>query len=205
MPTQSEIDSKKAAGSTAYVKIPFENKHYIPYAASASNTAISINSKHPERAMQLIGLMNTEKGKDLYNLLVFGIEGEHYTKVNDKEIQPIGYTSQPTSESPYGQYRFAMGNTFNGYEIYMQDKSPIYDNDFIKSVNDKAEDSKLRGFTLDTDPIKMELAQVTAVIGEYKKSLNSGARLILWDCTKNSNKNLLRPAMIKSLRKFNVR
>ena len=30
MPTQSEIDSKKAAGSTAYVKIPFENKHYIP-------------------------------------------------------------------------------------------------------------------------------------------------------------------------------
>lgn len=85
MPTQSEIDSKKAAGSTAYVKIPFENKHYIPYAASASNTAISINSKHPERAMQLIGLMNTEKGKDLYNLLVFGIEGEHYTKVNDKE------------------------------------------------------------------------------------------------------------------------
>ena len=99
MPTQSEIDSKKAAGSTAYVKIPFENKHYIPYAASASNTAISINSKHPERAMQLIGLMNTEKGKDLYNLLVFGIEGEHYTKVNDKEIQPIGYTSQPTSEA----------------------------------------------------------------------------------------------------------
>lgn len=41
--------------------------------------------------MQLIGLMNTEKGKDLYNLLVFGIEGEHYTKVNDKEIQPIGF------------------------------------------------------------------------------------------------------------------
>ena len=36
--------------------------------------------------MQLIGLMNTEKGKDLYNLLVFGIEGEHYTKVNDKEF-----------------------------------------------------------------------------------------------------------------------
>ena len=48
-----------------------------------------------------------------------------------------------------------MGNTFNGYEIYMQDKNPIYDNEFIKSVNEKAEDSKLRGFTLDTDPIKM--------------------------------------------------
>lgn len=175
MPTQSEIDSKKAAGSTAYVKIPFDNSHYIPYAASASNTAISINSKHPERAMQLIALMNTEKGKDLYNLLTFGIEGEHYTKVNDKEIQPIGYTSQPTSDSPYGQFRFATGNSFNGYEIYMEDKSPIYQNDFIKKVNEEAAPSKLRGFTLDTDPIKMELTQVTAVVGEYKKSLNSGA------------------------------
>lgn len=174
-PTQSEIDSKKAAGSTAYVKIPMEDKHYIPYAASASNTAISMNSKHPERAMQLIGLMNTPEGKDLYNLLVYGIEGEHYTKVNDNEIQPIGYTSQPTSESPYGQYRWAIGNTFNGYEIYMEDKSEVLKNDFIKSVNENAAPSKLQGFTLDTDPIKIELAQVTAVVGEYKSSLNSGA------------------------------
>ncbi len=175
MPTQSEIDSKKAAGSTAYVKIPFENKHYIPYAASASNTAISMNSTHPERAMKLIGLMNTAEGKDLYNLLVYGIEGEHYTKVNENEIQPIGYTSQPTSESPYGQYRWAVGNTFNGYEIYMEDKGEVYKNEFIKKVNEDASSSKLQGFTLDTDPIKIELAQVTAVVGEYKTSLNSGA------------------------------
>ncbi len=175
MPTKSEIESKKAAGNTAYVKIPLEDKHYIPYAASASNTAISINSAHPERAMKLIELMNTEKGKDLYNLLVYGIEGEHYTKVNDNEIQPIGYTSQPTSDSPYGQYKWAVGNTFNAYEVYMEDKSPTLKNDFIKSVNDAAAPSKLQGFTLDTDPIKMELTQVSAVVGEYKKSLNSGA------------------------------
>lgn len=175
MPTESEIESKKAAGNTAYVKIPFESKHYIPYAASASNTAISINSAHPERAMKLIELMNTEKGKDLYNLLVYGIEGEHYTKVNDNEIQPIGYTSQPTSDSPYGQYKWAVGNTFNAFEIYMKDKSPTLKNEFIKSVNDSADASKLQGFTLDTNPIKMELTQVSAVVGEYKASLNSGA------------------------------
>lgn len=175
MPTQSEIDTKKASGSTVYVKIPFDDNHYIPYMASASNTAISVNSKHPERAMQLMALMNTEEGKDLYNLLTFGIEGEHYTKVNENEIQPIGYTSQPTSESPYGQFRFATGNSFNGYEIYMEDKNPIYENEFIKKINEEADPSKMRGFTLDTDPIKMELAQVTAVVGEYKKSLNSGA------------------------------
>lgn len=175
MPTQSEIDSKAAAGSTAYVKIPFDNWHYIPYAAASTNTAISINSEHPERAMKLIALMNTEEGKDLYNLLVYGIEGEHYTKVNENEIQPVGYTSQPTSDSPYGQYKWAIGNTFNAYEVYQEDKSLTLQNSFIESVNDNAKDSKLRGFTLDTDPIKMELTQVQAVMGEYTKSLNSGA------------------------------
>lgn len=175
MPTQSEIDTKKAANSEAYVKIPFENKHYIPYAASASATAISMNSENPERAIKLIELMNTAKGKDLYNLLVYGIEGENYNKVNDTEIQPVGYTSQPTADSPYGQYRWAVGNTYNGYEIYMKDKSEVLKNTFIKKVNDEASPSRLKGFTLDTDPIKIELAQVTAVVGEYKTSLASGA------------------------------
>ena len=175
MPTQAEIEAQNVATKPAYVKIPFDDEHYIPYMASASNTAISMICENPERAMKLIALMNTAKGKELNDLLVYGIEGEHYTKINDKEVQPIGYTSQPTSESPYGQYRWAVGNTFHGYEIYMENKNPIYTNDFIKNLNESARASKLQGFTLDTDPIKIELAQVTAVIGEYKTSLNSGA------------------------------
>ncbi|WOO37737.1 ABC transporter substrate-binding protein [Anaerocolumna sp. AGMB13020] len=174
-PTESEIATSEAAGSTAYVKIPFDNSHYIPYAAAATNMAISSNSKNPERAMQLIELMNTEKGKDLYNLMVYGIEGKHYNKINDKEIQPIGYTSQPTADSPYGQYNWAIGNIFNGYEIYMENKPLTLQSDFIRQVNADAAPSKLKGFTLDTDPIKTELAQVNAVIGEYKTTLNSGA------------------------------
>lgn len=175
LPTQTEIDKAAASGKSAFVHIPTENSHYIPYAASATNTAISINSKNPERAIKLIDLMNTDKGKDLYNLLVFGIEGKHYTKVNDKEIEPIGYTTQANSDSPYGQYKWAVGNTFNAYEMYMKDKNVIYTNDFIKKINEEAKASDLKGFTLDTDPIKTELAQVTAVMGEYTKTLNSGA------------------------------
>ena len=174
-PTDSEIAAGEAGGTPVYVKIPFDNWHYIPYTASATNMAISTSCKNPERAMQLIELMNTEKGKDLYNLMVYGIEGKHYTKVNDNEIEPIGYSSQPTADSPYGQFKWAIGNTFNGYEIYMEDKPVILQNDFIEKVNADAKPSKLKGFSLDTDPIKTELAQVNAVIGEYKKTLSSGA------------------------------
>lgn len=174
-PTESEIATSEAAGSTAYVKIPFDNSHYIPYAASATNMAISANSKNPERAMQLLELLNTKKGKDLYNLMVYGIEGKNYNKINDNEIEPIGYSSQPTADSPYGQYNWAIGNIFNGYELYMKDKPLTMQNEFIKQLNADAAPSKMQGFTLDTDPIKTELAQVNAVIGEYKSTLASGA------------------------------
>ena len=174
-PTKAEIEAKKNSGSEAYVKIPCDSEHYIPYAASASNTAISINSKNPERAMKLLALMNTKKGKELYNILACGIEGKHYNRVNETEIEPIGYTTQPTADSPYGQYKWAIGNTYNAYEIYMEDKSETLKNEFIKKINAEAKPSKLRGFTLNTDNIKTELAQVNAVIGEYKTTLNSGA------------------------------
>lgn len=174
-PTESEIKANTASGKLSFVKIPTENSHYIPYAASATATAISINSKNPVRAIKLIELMNTPKGKDMYNLLVYGIEGKHYNKINDNEIEPIGYTSQATSDSPYGQYKWAVGSIFNGYEIYMEDKSVIHKNEFIKELNENAAASDLKGFTLDTDPIKTELAQVSAVMGEFTKTLNSGA------------------------------
>ena len=75
-------------------------------------------------------------------------------RVNDNEIEPIGYSSQPTADSPYGQYKWAVGNTYHAYEIYMPDKSVTLKNEFIKQVNDEASASKLKGFTLNTDNIK---------------------------------------------------
>lgn len=177
MPSESDIETAKENGTFVYVNIPFYDEHYIPFSAAASSTAISSSCKNPERAIKLIELMNTEKGKDLYNLLVYGIEGEHYHKLEgDDHIVPVGYVNNvPTKNTPYGQYKWALGNSFNAYEIYSDSSNKILQKDFIKKVNDDARASKLMGFTLDTDPIKEELKQVDAVVDEYKTLLNSGA------------------------------
>lgn len=177
MPSQTDIENAKSTGAQVFVKIPFYSEHYIPFTAAASSTAISSNCKNPERAIQLIELMNTEKGKDLYNLLAFGIEGVHYTKKDDDSIIPVGYgiNNAPVKSTPYGQYKWALGNSFNAYEIYSETPNKILEKEFIKKVNDDARPSKLMGFTLDTEPIKDELKQVDAVIEEYKTLLNSGA------------------------------
>ena len=51
----------------------------------------------------------------------------------------------------------------------------------------------------------MELAQVTAVIGEYKKSLNSGAAADPMGLYEEFQQKLIAAGDDKSLRKFNVR
>ena len=175
-PTESEIESAEEMGIEPYVTIPFCGTHYIPYAAAATAVAIPSNCENPEKAIQLIDLMNTEKGKDLYNLLVYGIENVHYKKVTEDTIIPFGYdySGVPTQYTAYGQYKWVIGNTFNAYEIYGDNISPVLKKDFIEKINNEAVPSKLMGFTLDTTPIKDELKQVDAVVEEYAPLLNTG-------------------------------
>jgi len=178
VPSEGIVKTAEENGEQIYVDIPFDNEHYIPSMAAATSTAISTNCKNPERAIKLIELMNTEKGKDLYNLLVYGIEGIHYSKTEDGKIIPVGYDAKgaPHKETtPYGQYKWAVGNTFNAYEIYSEDENKLLTKEFIKSVNENARTSKLMGFKLNTDPIKDELKQIDAVVNEYKVILNSGS------------------------------
>ena len=90
---------------------------------------------------------------------------------------PVGYSANgtPTKDSPYGQYKWALGNTFNAYEVYSEDDNKLLKKEFIKKVNDSARSSKIMGFKLNTEPIKDELKQIDAVVEEYKTILNSGA------------------------------
>ena len=54
--------------------IPCGEDYYIYGGASATATAIPMVSKYPDRAMQVLGLLQTEEGEDLFNTLTYGIE-----------------------------------------------------------------------------------------------------------------------------------
>lgn len=149
-----------------------QNEEYFYDGGSATGTAISAKSKNPERAMQVLELMNTEKGKELYNMLVYGLEGEHYNKESDTRIETLSYQSAPDSSSTYGQYKWVVGNTFNAYEIQ---GDPVGWNDYIRGINENAVKSGLVGFTFDNTPVRTELAQIDAIKMEFTRTLNSGA------------------------------
>ena len=144
---------------------------FIPSYNAAGGNAISAKSKNPEKAWEFLELLNSEKGKDLYNMLVYGIEGKHYKKVGDNQIEQFGVTGQATSSSNYGLWKWNVGNTKYAYNTLTDTMDPK----LIDEVNtgDHAVRSSFTGFALDTSKITTEIAQMNTVFEEFK-GLNLG-------------------------------
>ncbi|GIO14949.1 ABC transporter substrate-binding protein [Cohnella xylanilytica] len=157
----SEVEFKAADGGYDVVLVPLA-KPIFTGAASTMN-AISRTSKNPERAMMFLQLVNTDK--ELYNLLVYGIEGKHYTKIDDKFIkidQDAGYFTNTD---------WVFGNVTNGY---LPEGAPADKFEQTIKVNDEAFVSPFSGFTFNSEPVKTEIANMQAVRDEYQASLGTG-------------------------------
>ena len=154
---------------------------YLPNTSTSGGNAIMKTSKNPEKALQFLELMYTSKGKDLYRMVTYGLEGEHYTKISEDRMEPIGYTgSQGDLNSPYGLSKWLVGNTANAFEA---PTDPEGWNDYVfNDWNANAIPSKLTGITIDTDPIDVEYGQVSGVVSEFQNQLTSGA-LKDWEAT----------------------
>ena len=160
----SETESKKF-GMDIYCQAIFD-RFTVSHRRPSTNTAISKTSKNPEKAMEIINLMNSTKGKDLFNLLVFGLEGEHYKKVDDTKIEWLLESAPGTSsDNAYGLDAWALGNTFNAYTT--QYDAEGWNDYILNEVNKNAIVSPLAGFSLDRQPIKLEIAQYDAIFNEY--------------------------------------
>lgn len=128
--------------------------------------AISSRSKNPARAMKFIELMSTNK--ELHNLLQFGLEGEHYTKVEGEEnrIELI-----PNSGYDNRWFGWGLGNEFNSY-VYDQQPSDIHEQS--QTINETARKPAVIGFNFDPEPVKQKIADCLAVSGEYMQTLSEG-------------------------------
>lgn len=79
----SEAEFKAGDGGFDVVLVPLAKPSFT--GAASSMNAISRTSKHPDKAMQLLELVNTDK--KLYNTLVYGIEGKHYTRTTGNYVK----------------------------------------------------------------------------------------------------------------------
>ncbi len=150
------------------LNVPVFDYYYLPNSPSATSLTIPRTSKNPERAMMLLELLNTKKGSEIYNLLTWGLEGEHYNNISENRIETIHYAGIGNAESPYGLFKWAMGNTFNSWLTQAETDGNL---EFIETeMHGNAIQSPIMGFNVDSDPIRTELAQIAAVRKEYAGS-----------------------------------
>lgn len=102
-------------------------QNFVTLGSEATYLAIPYTSKYPEKAIQLLDLLRSEKGtegNELYNMLVYGFakdseEAEtygtyHYTLDGDLAIGN-NYTIQPSTSETYGKPHWVMGNVMLAY------------------------------------------------------------------------------------------
>lgn len=156
------------------VAIPIWNNYFIGNSWAAGGDGITAKCEHPTEALRLIELMNTEEGIPLYNMIVYGIEGTHYEKIDDTHIRTLEYDgSQGGVDCSYGAMKWIMGNTFHAY---LNQGCVDGENEIAMAINE-AEDniiSKISGFRVDTSALQTQLEQVSAVAAEYKDTLTKG-------------------------------
>ncbi len=164
-------------GDTCPAGIVTSTRTVIPAAAGPTAcVAISATSKHPERAMELIELLNTND--ELFNLIQFGEEGtDWYIDENDGTFQMVeGMYNFNYSEWEIGQSydpdfaRSSFGLATDQNPIDTQAKQRII---FDADLN--ADASPVSGFEFDPSPVKTELANCGAIISEMVPVLSNGA------------------------------
>jgi putative aldouronate transport system substrate-binding protein len=147
------------------VSVKLSDVYSYTDAATGFNLSIARNSQNPEKAMEVINLLYTDK--DVMNLLANGIEGKHYA------VKPEGVISLPegVTESNYVFGQWQIGNNFLTYP--WEGNDPNYWEQ-MKQHNDSAVFSPAFGFTFNPDPVKTEVAAATNVMNQYRLGIETG-------------------------------
>ncbi|KAI7273285.1 hypothetical protein KC345_g7007, partial [Hortaea werneckii] len=123
-----------------------------PYATTADMTsamfAITRTSRHPQKAMQFLELLFTDKY--VLNLLDWGIEGEHYVKSSDNVIDyPPGVDAKSVGYNLNLPWMF--GNQLNSY-LWGNEAPDLWDS--YRTFNENADKSRALGFVFNPDGVK---------------------------------------------------
>lgn len=131
---------------------------------------VSSTSKNPEAALKFLNL--TYYDRDVLNLIIFGLEGRDYVKVDENSVKyPDGYdaaTVPYTAQLSCG----IVGNQFIQYVLgtYKPESIQL---EMDANVNSKT--SAAFGFMFDNSNVKAEYSAVMNVINQYLPGLKCGS------------------------------
>lgn len=145
------------------VAIQFDKTVVSNTSVRGSISGISANSKNPEKALELIQLVNTDT--KVRDLLYYGVEGQDFEYTADKKVHRLT-TSWPMAGYTQGTY----------FNVSLLDTDEKNQWDEVKALNEAAVPSVMLGFSMDTSSIETELANCRAVYDKYKSEFWTGAQ-----------------------------
>lgn len=127
--------------------------------------AVSASSKKQTEALELLNYVNTNK--EVADLLVYGIEGQHYDRNEDGSITM-------TNTKDYYQGAWALLDCY-----LISSTTPVTEEteknaEIAKEFQENAPESPILGFSFDSSKFRTEMASISSIMDQYLPSLKTG-------------------------------
>lgn len=163
--------------------LPIQENYFMISSWGAGGNGVTASCEHPEEALLFLQAINggSELGTEIYNTIVYGLEGTHYEKIDDTHIKTLEYDgSQGGGDTSYAAMKWIMGNTFNAYLNQACNDSDV-SRDLAVNENPDNIISPLMGFRFNSENVQTQLEQCAAVVSEYEATLQWGAKGADWE------------------------
>ena len=126
-----------------------------------SMNCISAACKNPEKALELLQLVNTDSY--VRDALYYGLEGDNFTYTEDGKVHK--------NNNDWSMAGYTQGTFFN---VSLLDTDTANQWDEVKALNEEAKPSPALGFNFNTAAVADELAACKAIWEENKAQLMTG-------------------------------
>lgn len=145
------------------VAVPWGDTVLSNVTVGGSLNCISASCEHPDKALQLLELVNTDTY--LRDSLFYGLEGEDWTYTADKKVHK---NNDEWKMAGYTQGTF--------FIVSQRDNVDFNQWDEVKELNANAKPSPVLGINLDTSEFNDELLNCVEVYNKYKSELFTGTK-----------------------------
>lgn len=159
------------------VAIQFGDTILANDSVQGSMSCISASSKHPDKALQLLELVNTDS--HVRDALYFGLEGDNFEYTADKKVHKLNENWEMAG--------YTQGTFFN---VTQQDIEEFNQWDEVEQLNLAAKPSVMLGFSIDKVPVEDQFTNCIEIYNRYKFELVTGV----------ADPEVTVPAMMKELK-----
>ena len=173
--TEADQEAAIADAGMDMTYLPIEENAYLILGGDTSY-AIPYCADEPERTMMVLNAIYSQP--DLYNTLIYGIEGEDYTKNADGTITTSYVGASPTADDSYGIQRWIIGSCKNA--LINNGTDPNYYAD-LEALEETARVNPFLNFTFDRTNVEGICASILNVYYEYGPQIDNGVAGDNWE------------------------